>query len=970
MRNANHLDRFFGNPAPGMKTDFDEIKRTTDIVRVVESYGVKLRKTGRNYVGRCCFHDDKTPSLIVTPEKGLWHCPGCGAAGNVIQFVARKEGISDREAALKLCQAVPGVKPASTLKPSTAPAMPALSPAETARLLQRVVSFYGKTLRKDRAGLDYLKSRKLDDPAMLDVFQIGYCNGTLPGVLPKAGEIIDGLKTLGVLNAKGQELFRGCVTVPIFDASGNVSGIYGRRISDEEPRHLYLPGPHRGVWNGTAAKTSQTLFIAEAILDGLALWQAGFKNTIAIYGTNSWTGDHEQLLKENGVTEVFLCLDNDDAGRKATEQLREKVLPTLVKSVNVVNWPEGVKDAADFFLGRSASDFQALLPKTAPVSDQTAQAAQEQVAATADGFTANYSGRKYELRAIEKPGASRLKATIRAVGSQGRFVIDTVDFYLSRSRRGFMSEAARLFGENVEVIEADTNKLIEQLESYVSHQAAGASTVTVVSDADKAEGMKLGRQPDLAGEILRDMERLGLVGETINKLVGYLVMTSRKLADPLALLILSGSGAGKSLLQDTLLKLCPDEDLIKLTSLSDRALFYKGEDSLKNKVLAVEEVAGAEGAYYAIRNLISAKKLVIETTVKNPLTGQLTTQVNTVNGPTAVFQTTTQPDLDAETRSRFIVTSIDETPEQTRAILEAQRNSHTLDGLRRRIQREAVIQRHHAFQRLLRPLAVVNPFEPLLSYTEDRLAVRRDNPKYLTLILAVTFLHQLQRPVKHDAVCGDYIETTLDDIAIANELATALFGQSLDDLSRPGQQLLALVLDYVQSQAAQQKTTADKITFSRRELRESLKWSEYQLRTYLRELAELEYVWPLAGRQGQPFRYRLLYDGEAQAGERFLAGIKSVDQLQQEAATLGMVLAESGCRSRLPSRAKIPLRAENGTFEGASLNASHEVEPAPQPGKSRALSNGVPTSRQLAGEHISTSRNNGAHISVSAGGAA
>ena len=108
--------------------------------------------------------------------------------------------------------------------------------------------------------------------------------------------------------------------------------------------------------------------------------------------------------------------------------------------------------------------------------------------------------------------------------------------------------------------------------------------------------MKLGRQPDLTGEILRDMERLGMIGETANKLIGYLVMTSRKLADPLALLILSGSGAGKSHLQDTVLSFCPDEDLIKLTSLSDRALFYKGEDSLKHKVLAVEELAGAEGA--------------------------------------------------------------------------------------------------------------------------------------------------------------------------------------------------------------------------------------------------------------------------------------------------------------------------------------------------------------------------------------
>jgi DNA primase len=580
------------------------------------------------------------------------------------------------------------------------------------------------------------------------------------------------------------------VTVPIFDSQGNIAGIYGRRITAAEPHHLYLPGPHRGVFNGMAAKTNQTLFITEAIFDGMSLWQAGFKNVIALYGTNGWTADHETLLRENGTTEIYLCLDNDESGRAATERLKREILPTLVKAVHVVNWPEGVKDANDFFFSRAVADFEMLVKAatpataTAPVSELTAAAGEEKIEMTPDGFTAAYGPRRYELRAIERPNAARLRASVKAVGeANGRcgshFHIDMVDFYLSRSRRVFIGEAARLFRETADVIEADVNRLITQLETYAQKQLAETgSQVVLVNDAEKAEALKLGRHSDLVAEILRDLEKLGLVGELTNKLIGYLVMTSRKMDDPLALLILSGSGAGKSLLQDALLKLCPDEDLVKLTSLSDRALFYKGEDSLKNKVLAVEEVAGAEGAYYAIRNLISAKKLTIETTVKNALTGQLTTQVNTVNGPTAVFQTTTQPDLDAETKSRFIITGIDESLEQTRAILAAQRQNHTLEGLRRKRQREAIVRRHHAFQRLLQPLLVVNPFEPLLTYAEDRLLVRRDNPKYLHLILAVTFLHQLQRPARHDGEFGGYIETTLDDIAIANELATSLFARS------------------------------------------------------------------------------------------------------------------------------------------------------------------------------------------------
>ena len=870
----------------------------------------------------------------------------------------------------------PGLNKAS---PMGQPSCSGLSPAENLRLLQRVVSFYSKTLHKDLAGLNFLTARKLDDPTLLEVFQVGYSNGTLLDVLPKAGEIVDGLKALGVLKRDGQEHFQGCVTVPSFDTAGNVTGIYGWQVESAStmPQHLHVPGPLRGIWNNAAAKTSQTLFVTGSILDGMSLWQAGFKNVVAICGTNGWNGDHDQMLKDHGTLELFLCLDNDEAGRKAAQQLRERLLSggQRIKAVYVVRWPEGVKNANDFFLSRSRADFEALLPvvkpQVPPTSEHTTKAGQEESRVTADGFTAAYGLRRYELRAIEKSGPSRLKATIRATGDQGRLVIDTVDFYVTRSRRSFMSEAARLFKEPVETIEGDFNRLLLQLEAYIQQrQAQSKPTVVVLSESDKVEGLKLGRQADLTGQILRDVDRLGLVGETFNKLAGYLVMTSRKLADPLALLILSGSGAGKSLLQDTLLRLCPDEDLVKLTSLTGEALFYMGQDALQNKVLALEEDAGATGADYAIRNLISAKRLVKEATIKDPVTGRLVTMRNTVEGPCAVFQTTTRPDLDAETKSRFIITSIDETAEQTHAILEAQRNSHTLEGFRRRKQCEAIVARHHAFQRLLRPLTVINPFEPLLSYTEDRLAVRRDNPKYLHLMLAVTFLHQMQRPVKHDADLGDYIETTLDDVTITNELATALFGHSLDDLSRPGQQLLDLVLDYVRSQAAQQKTSPDKITFSRRELRESLKWSEYQLRTHLHELAGLEYVWPLTGRQGQPFRYRLLYDGQAPKGQRFLAGLKSVEKLRQEARQMGQCGLQFEA-AEPTSRAKTQLRGQDESIECTSLNLAHEAKPICQPDKSMGLSDTVPTSRPLTEAHISNRQKlcvNGAPVSVSAGG--
>ena len=155
-------------------------------------------------------------------------------------------------------------------------------------------------------------------------------------------------------------------------------------------------------------------------------------------------------------------------------------------------------------------------------------------------------------------------------------------------------------------------------------------------------------------------------------------------------------------------------------------------------------------------------------------------------------------------------------------------------------------------------MPVVNPFEPLLSYAEDRLAVRRDNPKYLNLILAVTFLHQMQRPARHDAETGlDYIETTLGDIAIANELATALFGQTLDELSRPSRELLKLIRKLVDGLEKADRQHDAKImaggaaTFNRRAVREFTGWSDYQIKIHIKQLEDLEYLVPISGRRGQ-----------------------------------------------------------------------------------------------------------------------
>jgi hypothetical protein len=242
----------------------------------------------------------------------------------------------------------------------------------------------------------------------------------------------------------------------------------------------------------------------------------------------------------------------------------------------------------------------------------------------------------------------------------------------------------------------------------------------------------------------------------------------------------------------------------------------------------------------------------------------------------------------------------------------------------------------------------------LLSYPDEHLLVRRDQPKYLNLILAVTFLHQLQRPMQNDAELGDYLETTLDDIAIANELAHQLFGHSLDDLSQPGRELLRLITDYMAGQRG--NATGPKVgagsamaggaaTFNRRELREAFKWGDTRLRTHLDELVEMEYVVPLSGRFGQTYQYRLVYEPEQHAeGGRFLAGLKSVEQLRKEANLAGVLTN---------------LAPQNGHLAPTSQVAKREVQKRENPRQSNALLTSTPNLAPFSRGHIPKTQNNG-----------
>jgi len=876
----------------------EQLKRNVSILSVCESHGIELKPHGTgDHVGLCPFHEEKEPSFIVTPSKNLWHCMGCDKGGSVIDLVMELDGLDFREAFDSLA-ALAGVTTKATKTKKPEKKREEIPVERAAALLERTLSIYEKNFTESPEAKAYLESRGITDTELFTKHRIGFSNGKLTKMLPNSGNIRKELNAVGILldcttkrATLKRERFAGCVVFPVFDEEGQITTVYGRSIGKGAGRHLYLPERSTGIWNAQAIKNYAEIILVESVIDALSVMAAGFNNVIAVQGTNGVKDSDIESWRDNGITNAVLLFDGDKAGLEAVGRLKKKMTDfTLeIKTLPDKHDPnsylqEHGAEALKHFLALNSSESS---KKPSEVAEPTA------AQASPEGLTFTYGHRTYRVLGLEK-GARKIKATIR-VQHAGRLHVDTLDLYSSRSRRVLAQDLCRIFDETPETIEADITRLMQACESAPVHKEGQSNTPSrpEISPAEKAEAEKFGRSPDLIERIIADFETCGLVGEEPNKLLAYLAATSRKTEEPLSVLVLSSSGAGKTALQDTALQFVPPEELVKLTSLSGKALFYKDRFALKHKVLSLEEGDGAREATYAIRNLISARELIIESTIKDLATGRLTTMENRVEGPTSVFITTTDPEIDPETKSRFFVTSVDEGREQTRRILAFQRQRHTLDGLVGNMAADLILKRHRNFQRLLMPVAIVNPFADRLAYGDDRLQGRRDQPKYLNLIKAVAFLRQMRKERRHTMRGGKsvpYVEVDLEDVRVANTLAHEILGRSLDELSRPGRSLLMALDDMVGKSVkrlkkddpdhAPKRTT---VSFTRREIREFTGWAQTRVHRYLKELLELEYVLTDSGRNGTLCRYRLAYEGQGKEGGRFMLGLTDPDILAKEA---------------------------------------------------------------------------------------
>jgi DNA primase len=936
--------------------EIEKLKQEVSLPDLVQSYGVKLSKKGKDLIGLCPFHDDHSPSLVISPDKNLWHCMGaCQEGGSVIDWVMKSEGVSLRHALEILKQRenpdvlggdIKHIKRATIRKLDPLFDFDNDKPFENQVLLNQVVDFYNETLKQNPEVLEYLKKRGLNNSEMIDHFKLGLANRTLAYRLPEsnrqAGKEIRGkLQQLGILKENGHEHFRGSLVIPVFDETGSVVEIYGRKIGKKLNKgtilHLYLPGPHHGVWNFSCLAASKEIILCEALIDALTFWCYGFRNVTASYGINGFTKEHLQAFKRFGIERVLIAYDRDDAGEKAAKKLAEK-LTSEIEGIECfrVQFPMG-QDANEFvkqahnaekalnhviqnavWMGRDSDSgkkafninlIDIKMQKEAAKGEKE-RAATKSPDTPAPGTAAPGPGcnipaevkpqeiiipqenRRWRIRGMARNTTYEVMKVNVQVSLNGNFHVDTLDLYAARHRTAYIKQAAAELEVDEEIIKKDLGKVLLKLEDLQDEQIKQSlepkKKEVKISEKEKQEALSLLKAPDLLERILRDFEKCGVVGEQTNKLVSYLAAVSRKLESPLAILIQSSSAAGKTWLMESVLAFMPEEERIKYSAMTGQSLFYMGETNIKHKILAIVEEEGAERTRYALKLLQSEGELSIASTGKDAVTGQLITKEYRVEGPVMIFSTTTNIDIDEELQNRCIILTVDESREQTRAIHQKQREQRTLKGLKHSQEKTDLLKVHHNAQRLLRPLPVINPYAHRLTFLDDKTRMRRDHEKYLTLIDAIALLHQYQRPLKtfkkgvKGSDNGDpvlYVNVTLDDIEIANRLASKVLGRSLDELPPQTRRFLDMAKEMVKKECKKLNIERSEYRFSRRQICEYTGWSLTQVRLHIDRLVEHEYVLVHRGSRGLSFVYELLYNGEGKKGEPFLMGLIDINQL-------------------------------------------------------------------------------------------
>lgn len=345
----------------------EEVKASNDIVEVISQY-IHLKRSGRNYFGLCPFHNEKSPSFSVSPDKQIFHCFGCGTGGNVISFISKIEGIGFKEAIEVLAEKASIVLPTDQSNIDTKKEE---LKAKVYKVNNFAAEYYHKKLYESGSKIaqEYVKKRKMNNET-LESFKIGFSGNfdELYKALRKEGfgdpEILESGLVNKNDNGKYIDRYRNRLMIPILDERNRVVGFGGRVLDDSKPKYINSPenivySKGRNLFGLNIAKKGDTkrLLIVEGYMDAISLHQRGITNVVAALGT-ALTTQQGWLLRKN-TEQVILGFDSDGAGQTAIIRAME-VMQNMGCDMRVLQMT-GAKDPDEYVLKYGSARFQKLL---------------------------------------------------------------------------------------------------------------------------------------------------------------------------------------------------------------------------------------------------------------------------------------------------------------------------------------------------------------------------------------------------------------------------------------------------------------------------------------------------------------------------------------------------------------------------------------------------------------------------------
>ena len=826
--------------------EIQDIKQRLSIIAVLQHYNLK---PDRNNQIKCPFHEDDKPSCRIYPDTNTFHCFGCHATGDQIEFIEKYEKCGKHEAIVKAKQLCGNPEPINS-KPKAKPTI-----TNGTEVLTKAFTHFARSLNtKPKKAIEYLQSRKLD----YKVLSIGYDAGTLH----KAKDITNKQKQeylqAGLLKPDkfGREnsyytRFNNCIIFPLLDKSGNITSLYGRHT---EQGHHYLEGDHKGLYPGYPKAGTTRLILTEAIIDTATLLQlpeiTKTFSILALYGTNGFTDEHKQAIAElKELKEVVLFLDGDEAGKEAVKEIAAELNQINEKLIiSVVETPEG-EDVNSLAQGHENEIFTHLIDNRQPFSFslETSSVEKEKpfTPPITSGLKVTPDFMSYETDhltitlwgGIEIHTVNRLRATlhIKLKSNEYQSFRDTADLYSHSQTDRLIKQAAEKLEISSTIVTEAITGLTKELESY-RQQKREKKRKSEESKEKQAKDIFSREQMQKAGDFMRGSEltkrthhlfsNLGMIGQQDNATLLFYIFLTRFFKNPLHAIVMGSTGSGKTHLLQGVAGTVPKQHINVTTSLSENTLYYTPKDFLKNKILLQEDLDGAYNALLPLRELMSNQEISRFSTKTNSRTGDSKQVYLHVEGPVCVAGATTKDKVYEDNANRSFLIQIEENPKHEAEVLEYQ--GKVAAGLIDFKKYEQNINLLKACQLLIEPMEVLIPFAPKLELPPHVFKKMRTKNHYLTLIKSITLWNQKQRKTTTDNEGNKYLISTLEDVQWANFLCK-------DNLLRKSDELGGKTRNFFESLKELIKQWEAK-TFYAKDVRKYLRMHPMTLQRYFNEL--------------------------------------------------------------------------------------------------------------------------------------